>query len=138
VDQRRTEQILAGLLRASEDRTPKSKKITVKLSHVDGGAMLFVEDPEPATDAALSPVVRRFAEVQGGWARVEPLENGGSSFRVFLPDGGPDQADKAAADKRDDKAERDLKIVVEEPWDNAGEKILVNELHRLSELTSDD
>jgi hypothetical protein len=134
------EQILAGLLRASEDRTPKSKKIIVKVSHVDGGAMLFVEDPEPATDASLSPVVRRFAEVQGGWARVEALENGGSSFRVFLPDGGPDQAGKAAADEaRDaDRAERDLHIVVQEPWDNSGEKLLVKELHRLSELTSDD
>jgi chromosome segregation ATPase len=140
VDQRRTEQILAGLLRGSEDRTPKAKKITVKLSHVDGGAMLFVEDPQPATDATLSPVVRRFAEVQGGWARVEALETGGSSFRVFLPDGGPEHAGKPAADEAQEaeKAERDLHIVVEEPWDNSGEKSLVQELHRLSELASDD
>ena len=47
---------------------------------------------------------------------------------------------KAAADeaREAEKAARDLHIVVEEPWDNAGEKVLVQELHRLSELTSDD
>ena len=34
-------------------------------------------------------MVRRLAEVQGGWAKVEPREGGGAAFQVFLPAGGP-------------------------------------------------
>ena len=146
IDQRRTEQILSGMLRTCADRTPVGKPITVKLSHVDGGALLFVEDGQPAKEATLSPVVQRFAEVQGGWARMEPLESGGTSFRVYLPDGGPEQA-IADADQQEPGAQTDgqssarggketgknLHIVVEEPWDNSGEKFLVEELHRLSQ-----
>jgi K+-sensing histidine kinase KdpD len=144
IDQRRTEQILSGLLRSSGDRTPRGKGITIKMTHVDGGAMLFVEDPEPSSDASMSPVVRRFAEVQGGWARVESREGGGSSFRVFLPDGGPnatpsdvddDSADAASMDVED---MADLPVVVDEPWDPSAEQVLIQELHRLSELNADD
>ena len=40
---------------------------------------------ETSSDASLSPVVSRFADVQGGWAKVESRPNGGSAFRVFLP-----------------------------------------------------
>ena len=49
--------------------------------------LITVEDPEPSSDVSMSPVVQRFAEVQGGWATVESRDNGGSSFKVFLPDG---------------------------------------------------
>jgi His Kinase A (phospho-acceptor) domain len=141
VDQRRTEQVLAGLLRASGDRTARGKEITVKLAHVDGGAMIFVEDPEPASEGSLSPVVRRFAEVQGGWARVEARDGGGSSFRVFLPDGGPAGPDGRADDVRRGAAGAggdEVQIVEEEPWDPSAEQILVQELHRLSERTAKD
>ncbi len=142
IDQRRTEQILAGLLRASGDRTARGKSVTVKLAHVEGGAMIFVEDPEPATEGSLSPVVRRFAEVQGGWARVEARDGGGSSFRVFLPDGGPTGLGGGSDDAREgagsDSGGDEVKIVVEEPWDPAAEQILVQELHRLSERTAKD
>jgi hypothetical protein len=86
VDPLRTEQILNGLLRTAADRTPLGAAITVKLTHMPDGAMLAVEDKEPSSDASLSPVVRRLADVQGGWAKVESRQNGGSSFRVFLPD----------------------------------------------------
>ena len=142
IDQRRTEQILAGLLRASGDRTARGKSVTVKLAHVEGGAMILVEDPEPATEGSLSPVVRRFAEVQGGWARVETRDGGGSSFRVFLPDGGPAGlaagSDEAREEAASDSGEDGVHIVVEEPWDPAAEQILVQELHRLSERTGKD
>jgi hypothetical protein len=128
VDQRRTEQILVGLLRAAGDRAPRGKEIAVKLTHVDGGAMIFVEDPEPVSEGSLSPVVRRFAEMQGGWARVEARDGGGSSFRVYLPDGGTDAGAEAS----------EVPIVVEEPWDPSAEQVLVQELHRLSERTAKD
>lgn len=133
VDQLRTEQILAGLLRASGDRTPPRKSITVKLTTADGGAMIAVEDPEPSSDASLSPVVRRFAEMQGGWSTVESRDGGGSSFKVFLPDGAgterPASARPAIGSGRDS-----LHIVVDEAEtsSSADGSALVQELHRLS------
>ncbi|MGZ8629499.1 MAG: hypothetical protein ACXWZF_00825 [Actinomycetota bacterium] len=142
VDQLRTEQIIAGLLRSSGDRTPPKKSITVRLSPDEGGALIAVEDPEPSSDASLSPVVQRFAEAQGGWARVESREGGGSSFRVFLPDGAgvgqPSTREEAPgeAPAGDDA----LHIVVDgmdgssspDGSSSADGSVLVDELHRLS------
>ena len=139
IDQLRTEQILAGLLRGAGDRTPSKKTIRVRLSSFEGGALLSVEDPETSSDASMSPVVRRFAEVQGGWAKVENVEEGGSAFRVFLPDG--DGNGGVAQPTEEGASATDLHIVVEnEPdtWDNTAEQIMVQELHRLSELAADD
>jgi hypothetical protein len=129
VDQLRTEQIVAGLLRNASDRTAAGKSITVRLEAADGGAMISVEDPEPSSDAAMSPVVTRFAEVQGGWARVEGREGGGSVFSVFLPDASP-------LEPQPSKPE-DLQVFVgAQDLGPSPEQILVQELHRLSELTS--
>lgn len=130
VDQLRTEQILSGLLRASGDRTPPRKAITVRLSATDGGAIIAVEDPEPSSDASMSPVVRRFAEAQGGWSKVESREGGGSSFKVFLPDGAG--TERAASESR--PGADALHIVVEGVQTSASDdgSALVQELHRLS------
>jgi len=139
IDQLRTEQILAGLLRGAGDRTAAKKAIRVRLMSVEGGALLSVEDPEPSSDASLSPVVRRFAEVQGGWAKVESGEDGGSAFRVFLPDGSGDG--QIAEGGEAGAGASDLHIVVEDQpdtWDKTAEQIMVQELHRLSELSSED
>lgn len=140
IDQLRTEQILSGLLRAAGDRTPAKKAIAVRLTATDGGALIAVEDPEPSSDASLGPMVKRFAEVQGGWSKVESRENGGSSFKVFLPDG-------ARTERPDDPTAPDegtvgdaLHIVVEgaessaspESSASADGNALVQELHRLS------
>ena len=143
VDQLRTEQILAGLLRGAGDRTPAKKVVRIRLRTMDGGALLSVEDPEASSDASLSPVVRRFAEVQGGWAKVESVEEGGSAFRVFLPDGSGDgrTTDEDGTTTGEAATDPDLHIVVEgEPdtWDKTAEQIMVQELHRLSELGADD
>lgn len=128
VDQLRTEQLLAGLLRTSGDRTPPKKTITVRLAAADGGAIIAVEDPEPSSDASLSPVVQRFAEVQAGWSTVEGRDNGGSSFKVFLPDGAG--TERPAAQPMADS----LHIVVEAAGTSsmADGDALVQELHRLS------
>lgn len=135
LDQLRTEQILAGLLRASAERTPQGKTIIVRLQHVDGGAYLSVEDPEPSSDASLSPVVKRFAEIQGGWAKVEGRDEGGSAFRVYLPDAAGASGVPADADLAPE-----LRIVVDEPeaWDPAAGQILSDELRRLAELPAED
>jgi signal transduction histidine kinase len=126
LDPQRTEQIVSALLRNAGERTPGGKGITVRLAKDQGGALLTVEDPEPSTEASMSPVVLRFAEAQGGWAKVEDREGGGSAFRVFLPDAAPPAA----------KSEDDAPIVVEDPvdaWEPSAAQILVQELHRLAE-----
>lgn len=153
IDPLRTEQILAGLLRASAMRTPPKKQITVRLASHATGALISVEDPEPSSDASLSPVVKRFAEVQGGWAKVESRPDGGSAFRVFLPDGARPAAGEDAVAEQDSAAlemavagGEDLHIVVGEQDDADGawgdspspEQLLVQELHRLSEITAED
>jgi hypothetical protein len=140
VDQLRTEQVLAGMLRTSGDRTPAGKAILVTLQHVDGGALISVGDSEPSSEASLSPVVRRFAEIQGGWAKVDTREDGtGSLFRVFLPDGG---IDSAGADAAAAASGADLHIVVndavgadagEGPWDDDDQEMLVREIGRLAD-----
>ena len=128
VDPLRTEQILAGLLRASGDRTPAKKTIVVRLEQHEDGAMISVSDPEPSSDASMSPVVQRFAEAQSGWAKVEGREEGGSSFKVYLPDG--------AGIGEPAGPTRDVKVVVDTPtddWEHSdGSSMLVQELHRLS------
>lgn len=143
IDQLRTEQILAGLLRSANDRTPARKPITVRLQSRPGGAMISVEDPEPSSDASLSPVVRRFAEVQSGTVSVESRPEGGSAFTVFLPDGArePDDSDMEVGEPDP----TDLHIVVDDEapstdddWAPTEEQMLVQELHRLSELTAED
>ena len=128
VDPLRTEQILAGLLRASGDRTPAKKTIVVRLEQHEEGALISVSDPEPSSDASMSPVVQRFAEAQAGWATVEGREEGGSAFKVYLPDG--------AGIGEPAGATRDVKVVVDTPtddWEHSdGSSMLVQELHRLS------
>lgn len=139
VDQLRTEQVLAGLLRASADRTPQGKSIVVTLQHTEGGALISVSDPEPSSDASLSPVVQRFAEIQGGWAKVDSREDGtGSLFRVFLPDGG---INGAAVEDATSPTGADLHIVVDDatgaggegPWVEDDQDLLVREIGRLAE-----
>ncbi|MGH2631632.1 MAG: hypothetical protein ACRDHI_13895 [Actinomycetota bacterium] len=136
VDQQRTEQIVAGLLRSAGDRTPPKKTITVRLSASEGGALIAVEDPEPSSDASLSPVVRRFAEVQGGRATVESGKDGGSAFKVFLPNGAGVEARAGRGAAADEVAPDDgaLHIVVDgvQGSASANGSMLVDELHRLS------
>ena len=100
VDSLRVEQVLAGILRTCGDRTATGKAITVRLSAMEGGALISVEDPEPSSDGTLSPVITRFAEMQGGWTKIESRDGGGSAFRVFLPDGGPSGETQRTAGRR--------------------------------------
>jgi chromosome segregation ATPase len=143
VDALRVEQILNGMLRSSAERTQSGKTIVVRLQQVDGGAQLSVEDPEPSSDASISPVVRRLTEVLGGTIKAESRDGGGSAFRAFLPDGGAGARPSTAA-------EPELQIVVDgnepeapvpaaapqdEPWQaEAAHQQLAAELRRLAEL----
>jgi hypothetical protein len=134
VDPQRAEQLLAGLLRASSDRTGHGKGIVVRLSSHEGGALLSVEDPEPSSDASISPVVERLAEVHGGWAKVETSPSGGSAFRVFLADA-PRPSTEVEEGAQVDPVTGEPPIVVSEggAWnDGSDDQLLVQELHRLS------
>jgi chromosome segregation ATPase len=150
VDPVRTEQILMGLLRGATDRTPLGSAITIRLTKGEGGALISVEDAEISSDASLSPVVSRFADVQGGWAKVESRPNGGSAFRVFLPAEGMMPDSTAEQDPEIELTvstpRTDLEIVVsdeldkdrelamaaddDDPW--AAGQLLVQELQKLS------
>jgi hypothetical protein len=134
VDRTRTEQILLGLLGGVADRTPAGKTITLRLLHERGGALIVVEDAEASSETSLSPMVRRLAEVQGGWAKIEPREGGGSSFTVFLPAGGT--AGPAPSEPGDDTSapEPVADEVEHDPnhWVKA-EQALVRELRQLSQ-----
>ncbi|MEX0985619.1 MAG: hypothetical protein WD096_11320 [Actinomycetota bacterium] len=134
IDPQRAEQILISLLRNADDRTNKS--ITVRLQSVEGGGLLSVEDPETSSDASMSPVVRRLAEIMGGWAKVEGRDGGGSAFRVFLPDG----AAPVSEGRPEAEPNPALRIVVDEPsqegWEPNAEQILSQELRRLAEQES--
>jgi hypothetical protein len=115
LDPIRTEQILNGLLRTSADRTSPGAQITVRLAGQDGGAMLTVEDKEPSSDGSISPVVVRLANVMGGWASVESRRNGGSSFRVFIPDANGPKPSSSEASGDAEPAEETLQITVKNP-----------------------
>jgi signal transduction histidine kinase len=146
VDPLRVEQILNGMLRTSSERTQGGKTIVVRLQQAEGGAQLSVEDPEPSSDATISPIVRRLTEVLGGTITAESRDGGGSAFRAFLPDADSDVRAIAASPP-------DVQIVVEpdsapeqappqvaasaedEPWEaEAAHKQLAAELRRLAEL----
>jgi len=130
IDASRTEQIMSGLLRTASERTQNGKTIVVRLQQVDGGAIISVEDPGEASESGISPVVRRFAEIQGGWIRAEALDGGGAAFRVFLPDGAGSGAPTPA-----------LQITVDDPvpepdgevWEaEAAHQTLAAELRRVA------
>ena len=65
---------------------PPRKTIVVRLQNVEGSALLSVEDPGQPSEAAVSNIVRTFAELQGGSIKTDATD-GGAAFRVFLPDG---------------------------------------------------
>jgi hypothetical protein len=131
VDRTRTEQIIQALLRSAGDRTPEGKTITVRLIRDKGGALIVVEDAESSAEISLSPMVRRLAEVQGGWAKVAPREGGGAAFQVFLPAGGPGGTPPLEPVEGDQAAAEPVK---DEPnhWVQA-EQALVRELRELSQ-----
>jgi signal transduction histidine kinase len=143
VDAMRVEQILNGMLRSSGERTQSGKTIVVRLQQVEGGAQLSVEDPEPSSDASISPIVRRLVEVLGGTIKAESREGGGSAFRVFLPDGeAGSRAPSATApdvqivvDESESGSPEAVQAPQDEPWQaEAAHKQLAAELRRLAEL----
>jgi hypothetical protein len=133
VDRTRTEQIIQALLRSAGDRTPEGKTITVRLIRDRGGALIVVEDAASSAEISLSPMIRRLAEVQGGWAKVAPRDGGGAAFQVFLPATGAG-ASASESGEAPGEGEEPVAAVKDEPnhWVKA-EQALVAELRELSQ-----
>lgn len=146
IDPQRTEQILSGLIRMSSDRTQNGKTIIVRVQSTSGGALMSVEDPGEATEVGVSPMVRRLAEIQGGWLTVEEPEGGGAAFRVFLPDGATPRASDGESPAlqitvdglETDEQEPEQPAVEEQPWEaEAAHQELAAELRRFAQLESE-
>jgi PAS domain S-box-containing protein len=110
IDSAKVERIVENLLSNAIRHTPATAPVWVRAREENGGVLLVVEDAGPGVaeelrEAVFEPfrqapgsasmhspgvgvgltLVRRFAELHGGRAWVEPRDGGGASFRVFLP-----------------------------------------------------
>jgi hypothetical protein len=110
IDGPKVERIVENLLANAAKHTPADSPVWVRVSPVDEGVLLVVEDAGPGIPEALrssifepfthgAPVthapgtgiglslVARFAQLHDGRAWVEDRPGGGASFRVYLPAG---------------------------------------------------
>lgn len=105
VDHRLAGRIVANLVTNARQHVPSGAQVWVRLGRRPEGALLTVEDDGPGIPDEVKPqvfelfrrgagssslgiglqLVRRFAELHGGWARVEDRPGGGASFKVLLP-----------------------------------------------------
>jgi PAS domain S-box-containing protein len=116
VDRAKVERMVENLLVNAAKHTPPGTPIWVAAHREVDGVHLSVDDAGPGvplelrqavfepfrqagSPASHSPgvgiglaLVKSFAELHGGWSRVEESRHGGASFRVFLPDG-PERLD---------------------------------------------
>jgi signal transduction histidine kinase len=109
VDPPKVERILENLLANADLHTPAGTRIWVRCWREGDAAVIAVEDDGPGIPADLRDkifdafyrgpdsvhtpgsgiglsLVARFAEMHGGRAWVQEREDGGSSFRILLPD----------------------------------------------------
>ena len=109
LDESKVERILENLIGNAARHTLEGTPISIAAAHERNGVLIRVEDhgagvPEEFRKAIFDPfsqgpqlqehapgvgiglsLVARFAQIHGGKAWVEPSENGGASFRVYLP-----------------------------------------------------
>ena len=109
VDRVLFERILENLLRNEAQHTPDGCHLWIRCSREPDGVLLVVEDDGPGVPVDLVPrifelferdrssggsegfgvgltLVRRFAQLHGGYAQVFERQGGGASFHVLLPE----------------------------------------------------
>lgn len=107
VDPVLVERIAENLLRNAASHVPREATVWVRCSREPDGVLLVVEDDGPGVDPAFVPkafdpfqrdrraagtgglgvglaLVRRFAELHGGYARLHERPGGGASFHILL------------------------------------------------------
>ncbi len=109
LDESKVERILENLIGNAARHTPEGTPISIVAAHERNGVLIRVEDhgagvPEEFRKAIFDPfsqgpqlqehapgvgiglsLVALFAQIHGGKAWVETSDNGGASFRVYLP-----------------------------------------------------
>jgi two-component system sensor histidine kinase KdpD len=106
IDESKVERIVENLLTNAVRHTPNGARIWVTVRADRDGVVIVVDDEGPGVpadrrEAIFDPfnkraddgpgvgiglsLVRRFAELHGGRAWVEPRDGGGASFRVWVP-----------------------------------------------------
>jgi len=108
IDGPKVERIVENLLANAAKHTPPDSPVWVRISSLDDGVLLAVEDAGPGVPEALRSsifepfshgtplthapgtgiglsLVARFAQLHDGRAWVEERPGGGASFRVYLP-----------------------------------------------------
>jgi two-component system sensor histidine kinase KdpD len=106
IDESKVERIVENLLTNAVRHTPDSARIWVSVRNEGDGVVIVVDDEGPGVpaerrEAIFDPfnkraddgpgvgiglsLVRRFAELHGGRAWVQPRKGGGASFRVWVP-----------------------------------------------------
>jgi signal transduction histidine kinase len=129
VDAAKVERIVENLLMNAARHTSSGRTIWLKVERERNGVLIIVEDdgagvPEELRQAIFEPfrqgttavphapgtgiglsLVARFSELHGGRAWVQEREGGGASFRVFLPDGPPDEGTRDRSDRRGGSAD---------------------------------
>jgi PAS domain S-box-containing protein len=106
VDHRLVERIVANLVANAQQHVPADGHVWLRLHRRPDGVLLVVEDDGPGIPDAAKPhafdlfqrgststslgvgleLVRRFARLHGGWAKVEDRPGGGAVFHVLIPD----------------------------------------------------
>ena len=109
VDPARLERLVDDLLTTAIGRTGSGDRIVLRLTRVEGGVVISVEDGKP--EGTVGAAAAFLARLHGGWTAVEPLPDGSSSVRAFLPTvwtpssegstpvGGSDDLETASADE---------------------------------------
>jgi K+-sensing histidine kinase KdpD len=155
VDPALTEQIVESLLANAGRRTVPGNTVWVTVSSDPDGAVIAVDDIGPevpdglrqsrsfaaAVSGASAPresaratglaLLSRLAEIHGGRTWVEDRPNGGSSFRVFLPDAASRREQELSEDEREEVAAGPDQQAAGPEQQAAGPELQIEEQHEV-------
>jgi hypothetical protein len=83
VDPARLERLVDDLLSTAVGRTSAGDRIVLRMTRVEGGVLIAVEDGMP--EGTVGAAAAFLTKLHGGWTDVETLPDGTSAVRAFLP-----------------------------------------------------